>query len=187
MKLQDMLAVLAAAAATMAFTLVTFGPERVGATDQPEAVTPTIVRPKLTVEGCVFTLKTDQPAYAPDETPTLLITAVNPTDRAVETAVWVNISASSPASRISRVMVLPKPLWSSEKCVVSLKPGETKTVTLATDAKLPAGQMISITLSDKDQAVIADLLSVQNNTQSPSAKGVLPEALLPMVQAAEEQ
>ena len=160
MKVKDILAVLGVAAATVVFTVVLLGPQRVGATGKAEGIKPTIAQPKLTAQKCVFTLKTDKPSYEAGEMPVLQVKAANPTGEPVEAAVWISMSSSSPASMISRVMVLPKPLW-TEKCLVKLKPGETKTVTLATEAKLPPGQSVSITMSDKDLTVLAWALSVQ--------------------------
>ena len=160
MKVKDILAVLGVAAATTAFTVVLLGPQRVGATGKVEGIKPTIAQPKLTTGKCVFSLKTDKPSYQADEMPVFQIQATNPTEKPVETAVWVSMSSSSPASMLSRVMVLPKPLW-TEKCLVKLKPGETKTISLASKTKLPAGQHVSITMSDKDLQVLARALSVQ--------------------------
>ena len=160
MRVKDILAVLGVAAATVAFTVVLLGPRRVGATGKAEGIKPTIAQPELTTQKCVFTLKTDKPSYEAGEMPVLEVKASNPTDEPAEAAVWISMSSSGPALMISRVMVLPKPLW-TEKCLVKLNPGETKTVTLATKTKLPAGQSVSITMSDKDLTVLARALNVQ--------------------------
>ena len=161
MRVKDVLAILAVAAATTVFTVVLLGPGRVGATGKPQGIKPTIAQPKLKVDGCLFALKTDKASYKADEMPVFEIEATNTTDAPVEKTVWISMSSSSPASMRSRVMVLPKPL-SIEKCLVSLKPGETKTVRLPTKAKLPAGQSVSITMSDKDLTVLARAFSVLN-------------------------
>ena len=168
MRVKDILAILAVAAATTAFTVVLLGPGRVGATDKPQGITPTIAQPKLKVDGCVFSLKTDKASYKADEMPVFEIEATNTTDAPVEKTVWISLSSSSPSSPLSRVMVLPKPLW-IEKCLVSLKPGETKTVRLATKTKLPAGQSVSITMSDKDLTVLARAFSLLNTSQQAQA------------------
>ena len=168
MSVKDILAILAVAAATTAFTLVLLGPGRVGATDKPQGIKPTIAQPKLKVDGCLFALKTDKASYKADEMPVFEIEATNTTDAPVEKTVWISMASSSPASLKSRVMVLPKPLW-IEKCLVSLKPGETKTVRLATKAKLPAGQSVSITMTDKDLTVLARAFSVPNTKEQVQA------------------
>jgi hypothetical protein len=159
MKWQDVLAVAAVAAVTMAFTLVAFGPTGVGAGDDVQALRAEIVQPTLTSQGCEFSLKTDKPAYRPDETATLELSAANPTDKSVETAVWLNITATSPRDMLSRMPIIPKPIWIHE-CKVILAPGETKTVRVTADVKLPAGQSIAIGMSDRDTSVIARTLSL---------------------------
>jgi len=161
MKVKDILAVLGVAAATTAFTVGLLGPGRVAATGTVEGIKPLIAQPKLTVGGCVFSLETDKPAYKAGEVPTLQVKATNPTDKPIEPTIWISMSASSPASPLSRMVVLPKPLW-TEKCLVSLKPGQTKTVSLDTKTKLPAGESVSLTMSDKDLTVLAQALSVQS-------------------------
>ena len=60
---------------------------------------------------------------------------------------------------MSRRLVLPKPLW-TVSCPVSLQPGESRAFTFDTDAALPAGQMVSVSMFGKQQAVIANLLNV---------------------------
>jgi hypothetical protein len=54
---------------------------------------------------------------------------------------------------------VPKPIWTHE-CKLTLQPGETKTVSVTADVKLPAGQSIAITMSDRDMAVMARTLSL---------------------------
>jgi hypothetical protein len=174
MKLKEILAILGVAAATTAFTVGLLGPGRVGATDKPEGIKPTIAQPKLTTQECVFALKTDKPAYEAGEMPVLQIEATNPTDKPAEATVWISMSSSSPRLAVSRVMVLPKPLWTG-KCLVDLKPGETKTVELATKTKLSAGESFTITMSDKDLTVLAQAFSVQGRAlQSQAANQTVP-------------
>ncbi len=175
MKAREILAVLGVAAATMAFTVVWFGPGRVGATDQPEEIKPAIVQPTLTTGGCEFVLTTDKPAYQPGESPTLRIVATNPTGEPVDATVWVSISSSSPFAAMLRAMPIPRSVWTGD-CSVSLKPGETKTVTLSTGVQLSAGQSFSITMSDQQQVILTDVLSVQqgmNTTQAANASAAL--------------
>ncbi len=160
MRVKDILAILGVAAATTAFVVGLLGPARVVATDQSQALVPQIAQPKLTVDGCVFTLRTDKPAYQPGEKPTLQLEATNPTGKPVETALWVSMSAGSPPSPLARVMIRPRPLW-TEKCLVTnLKPGQTKTFSLPTETELPTGETVSITMSDKDLTVLARTFSV---------------------------
>jgi hypothetical protein len=177
MKWQDVLAVLAVAGVTMVFTLTLLGPTGVGAGDAVPAIMPVIAQPQFTSQGCVFVLKTDKATYEADETPSFEITASNATDKAVEATVWINIAASSPASAMSRRMVLPTPLWSHE-CRVDLQPGESKSMTIASEVKLPAGQSISISMTDKNAAMLLRNLSVQSTLQVQGQQVQAPAALL---------
>ena len=159
MRVRDILGVAAVAAVTVAFVLVTLGPERVGAGDQPLEIKPMIAQPKLSVDGCEFTLSTDKPAYKVGESPVLQVEATNPTDKPVETTVWVNVSSFSPGSPFSRAMPRPQSLWTRD-CSVMLAAGETKTVTVPTEIKLAALQNVSLTLSDTQQTILAGVFSV---------------------------
>lgn len=159
---RDVFAVLGVAAVTMAFTLAAMGPDRVDAVDavhEPLEIKPLIATPKLSADGCEFTVTTDKPTYQQGEAPTLRIRAVNPSQKAVETTVWVSISADEIASFISRVPKAPEPVW-SHKCLVQLGPGEEKEITLETEAELSVGQMVSVTLSHQDLSILAQRLNV---------------------------
>ncbi len=166
MKSRDIVAVLGVAAATMAFALVLMGPARVGAVDAPEGIKPQIAQPKLEVDGCQFTVATDKPAYQPGETVMLQLTGTNPTDEPVETTVWVNVSSVSPRLMVSRVAPPTTMLPWVHQCVMSLEPGQTKTVDVSTEKKLEASQIVSIALSNKDTMAMLRQLTVRpNNTQ----------------------
>lgn len=165
MRTHDILAVLGIAAATTACTVALLAPRGLGAADASQAITPLIAQPRLVAQGCEFVLKTDRPAYEAGAQPEIQITAINTTDKSVEAAVWVNVLASSPASPMARMLPVPRSLW-SHKHVVSLGPGEAKTAAVRCECKLPAGQSVSITLSDKDSAVLAGKLPVQQRRDS---------------------
>ena len=164
MKVRDILGVAAVAAVTMAFVLAMLGPVQVGAEDPPEGIKAMIAQPKLTVDGCEFTLATDKPAYKQGESPVLTVEATNPTDKPVETTVRVNMSGFSPASFASRRMPAPQSLWNRD-CSVKLAPGETKTVTMPTEIKLSALMNVSLTLATAEQEVLTGLLSIPPNGQ----------------------
>lgn len=153
MKIKDALIIGAIAATTMAVTLAVLLPARVDAVAQAPAVKPLIAQPKLVAGGCTFTLKTDKQAYKPGETPRVTIRAANPTDKPIREDIWVSMSGISPASRMSRMPVMPRSLW-REKCSISLKPGETKTVCLDTGTKLPSGTIITIAMTGNKRPVV---------------------------------
>ena len=190
MKIHGALSVLAVAAATAAITLAVLLPGQVTAIDATEAVQPTIAKPTLTSLGCTFSIATIEEAVKAGDTPTLKLTATNPTDQPVEATITATMTSKAPMSRMSRMMPLPRSLWNRE-CTIGLKAGETKTLTLSPDVKLPAGQVVSVHLSDKKQAVRLTLLeaSTPNSTSTPNSallEASTPKLLeaLPLAQAA---
>lgn len=167
MTIRDLMAVLGVAAVTMAFTLVVGRPVRLGANDAASELIPEIAQPRLEIDGCVLVLTSDKKEYAPEEKPVLSIKATNPTRQAVKTSLSVNISATSPASRFSRRMVLPEILWTKQH-PLTLSPGETRVVTLATETPLPKGKSISITMGDKKQAAMISSVQILRRSQGPN-------------------
>jgi len=164
MKIQDVLAMLVVAAATAAFTLGMAAPQRVDAVDQPGAtaagITPRIGQPTLELAGLKISLALDKPNYAPGDKPVITLEAGNPTDRRVETKVWIGITSSSFASMMSRAPTMPSYLW-SDSVPLALEPGETKELEIATGAEMVAGTTVSVTMSNADQrAVLAKLLNL---------------------------
>jgi hypothetical protein len=135
-------------------------PRGVSAEGEDTIIKPTISQPELTIDVCRFTLSLDKPEYAPGENPVLTVVATNPSREPVATSATISITATSPQSMMSRRLVLPTPLWTGE-CAVSLRPGESRAFTVETNAALPAGQMVSVSMSGKQQAVIANLLDIQ--------------------------
>jgi hypothetical protein len=162
MKTQNVLGVLGVAAATMAFTLSVFGPWNTGISEDAKSVQPTILTPKFASHGCEFTLKTAKPAYKPGESPVIDVTAVNPSGKAAETTVWVNVFTAEVPSPLARTLVMPRSAWSKSWCV-TLRAGETRTISLASDVKLKAGQNVTITIGDKKQSVLVGELPVRRN------------------------
>jgi hypothetical protein len=161
MRVSDVVAVLGIAAVTTAVMVGWLLPRGVNADGEAPNIKPTIVQPKLTVDGCQFTLSMDKQEYAPGESPVLTVVATNPSQEAVATAATISIAATSPQSMMSRRLVLPQPLWTRE-CPVNLQPGESRAFTFETDAALPAGQMVSISFLGKQHAaVVAKLFGVQ--------------------------
>ncbi len=160
MKRQGVLVVFGTAAVTTAFTVMLFAPSGVGAIDAIHRIKAVIAQPQFASQGCVFVLKADKAAYEAGERPILEVKASNPTDKSVETTVWINILGSAPASLVSRMLPIPQVLW-SKPCVVNLKPGEVKTLNITSDAKLPAGQNILFTMTDKQRAVLVINLGVK--------------------------
>lgn len=169
MKIQDMMAILGVAAATTALTVALAAPGHVDAVDEQNngaaGITPLISQPTLNLAGLEIRLTVDKPSYAPGDKPIITLEASNPTDRRVETNVWIGMTSSSLSSRLSRAPTLPNYLW-SEDIPLALEPGETKRSQLATDTELTAGSTVSVTMSDMDQkAAFARLLKLTSRAQ----------------------
>jgi hypothetical protein len=161
-----LVAVLGIAAVTTAITVGLLMPRGVSAEGEVKNINPTISQPELTVDGCQFTLSMDKQEYAPGEAPVLTVVATNPNREPVATSATMSITATSPRSMMSRRLVLPKPLW-TRTCPVDLQPGESRAFTFETDAALPAGQIVSVSMFGKQHAVIANLLDVQRTLNVP--------------------
>ncbi len=161
MKRQNVLVMLGTAAVTAALTVMLLAPRGVGAGDAVPKIKAVIAQPHFTSQGCVFSLKTDKAEYGAGDRPVVEIKTSNPSDRSAVAAVWINISATAPMSPLSRMLPIPQMLW-SQRCVVSLAPGETRTLSVTSEAKLPAGQNISFTISDKERTVLAGNLGVKD-------------------------
>ena len=179
MKTHNIMAVLGVAATTMAFTLVFAAPEQVDAVDQKQNVatkiTPLIRQPTLKIAGLEIKLAMDKPNYGPGDKPVITIETTNPTDKRVETNVWIGLTSSSPASLLSRGPTMPNYFW-YEQIPLALEPGETKKLTFATEKELVAGHTVSLTMSDTDQkAAFAKMLNRRRTARrAPSAKSAAP-------------
>jgi hypothetical protein len=168
MRVQNVFGVLAVALATMAFTLVAVGPWNVGVSADAKLIAPRIVQPKFASHGCQFTLKTAKAEYKPGEPPVLDVTAVNTTGKDAEATVWVSLMTTAVPSPLARALPIPRSAWSKSWCV-SLKPGETKTTSLTADVKLSAKQNVTITIGDKQQAVMLKELPVRRSEPAKKA------------------
>lgn len=175
MNRQGLLVMFGTAAVTTAFTVMLLAPSGVSAVDAVHRIKPVIAQPQLTTQGCTFVLKTDKAEYDAGETPAVELKASNPTDKPVQATIWVNIAASAPVSPMARMLPVPKVLWSYQ-IVVSLNPGENRTVSSTSDTKLPAGQNIQFSMTDKARAVLATSFAVKaarGTGQAPNAAKIV--------------
>lgn len=160
-RLKDMFVVLTIAAATAAVALALLAPERADATGQLSRAAMEIAQPKLTFGGCEFTLEVTQPgadAAAEGEKPTARLKVTNPGNAEAKATVRVSVTASEPASPMSRRLVMPRSIW-SEECPVCLKPGESTTVALAEGVELPAGHNVTVIMTAEGQTPVSAVLA----------------------------
>jgi len=153
MKRSGMVEVMAVAAVTMVVVLALIGPAGLRAIGANSQAGPRIVQPTTTVDGCIFTLKTEA-ADGAGESPKVKVEVKNPTNKPVATGVWISIASTAKADPTARMMPRPKTLWSSQ-CVVSLQPGESKTVPVAPGVQLPAEELVTISMSQTNQMPVS--------------------------------
>lgn len=137
-----------AAGATMAVTLaLCWGPAGIADGD---VAAPEIKWPTLTVGDCTLTLRLTATSFKPGDKPVIEIHAVNSGAEAVEIEATCTLLSQPLSSRMSRVMVLPKPAW-TEKRTLRIAPGKS-VVSLPTETALKKGAMVSAQLKiDKQQ------------------------------------
>ena len=83
----------------------------------------------------------DEPAFD--------LKAVNTSGKDVDAVVLVSMTAMAPSSMRSRMLALPQMLW-QKSCPLTLKPNETKIISLATATKLPPNSTINVRLQPVD-------------------------------------
>ena len=149
-KVREAATVLMTAAVTMAVVAVLLWPMGMGAAEQPAA--PRVLQPTITIGTCRFTMETAQPSTEPGAKPSVTLKAVNTGKTAAEATAWVVVSATRPESKMSRVPVMPRTVW-THKCTVSLAAGAAQTLTVPIDAPLPEGESLTISMTDKEPPV----------------------------------
>lgn len=153
MKPQNAMTIASVALTTAVLTILLTGsgPMEAGS----ETLAAKIATPTLTVQGVELTLTADREFQAGDE-PTLQLKAVNTAGQPVTLHVEVVMTTSAPADRMSRMVVMPSVLCRLPQAL-ELGAHETKSITIATQTKLPAGQLVSIALQPTAQAGIEAL------------------------------
>ena len=70
-------------------------------------IKPTIQSPKLELDGLVMQMKFDKAEYAPGDKPVITLEVANPTEQAVETELWLGMTASGVQDMLSRIRCCP--------------------------------------------------------------------------------
>lgn len=163
MKTQNLTTIASVALTTAVLTVLLggAGPMEAGS----ENLAAKIADPKLVVQGVEFTLTADREFRAGDE-PTLQLKAVNTTARPVTTHVEIVLTSTAPEDRMSRMVVMPS-LLNRLPQILALNAHETKTITVATQTKLPAGKLVAIALQPTGQPGIEALRVVAPRSSAP--------------------
>jgi hypothetical protein len=150
MKEKDLLMITTVALGTAALTVAGFLGSPLEAGSEPTALVDAIATPKLTAAGIEMSLAPaggrefkagDQPAFE--------LRAVNTLDRPSSATVRLTMTATAPADRLSRVLLMPAVLWQEQRAL-TLGPNETKVFTFNARTNLPASSSISVSLSEVD-------------------------------------
>jgi hypothetical protein len=144
MKTNDLAIIGSVALATATLTVAAFLPNSLNAGDDnaPKQIT----HPKLVSHGVEFALAAvEHQAFKSGDEPVFELKAVNTTDQKVEATVLVCMTAMSPPSAFSRMVMAPRMLW-EKSCPVVLGPNEATVISLATATKLPVNSTINVRL-----------------------------------------
>jgi len=148
MKMKDFAIIGSATLVTATLTVAAFLPNSLNAGDDtaPEK----IAQPKLVSNGVEFTLAAvDHQTFKAGDEPAFDLRAVNTVGKDVDAAVLVSMTAMAPPSKLSRMLTYPQMLW-QKSCPLTLKPNETKIISLTTGTKLPPNSMINVKLQPVD-------------------------------------
>jgi hypothetical protein len=187
MKIHDLATIGAAALVTAILTVATFLPASLEAGGDGDGPAAKIAHPKLATNGVEITiaLVEDRPLKPGDE-PVFELRLVNTTNQPVAAAVRVAMTSMFPGGLISRIGPMPQNLWQDEY-TMTLEPGATNVVSVATKTKLPANSTINVVLQsiDPSAATAAPPTSSFRKTYGPSvdANAVTAAPNAPKVQA----
>ncbi len=146
MKTNDLVTISSVALCTATLTVLTFWSGSLDAGNEGAVLTPKIVQPKLVAQGVELTLTAAEGrTFKAGDEPAFELKAINTTDEPATVAIDVAMTGVSPADALSRVIRLPSALWQQPQ-TLALKPNETRLITLSTQTKLPANQLISVSL-----------------------------------------
>ncbi len=146
--MNDLAIISSVALATATLTVAAFLPSSLNAGDDnaPKPIT----RPRLVSNGVEFTLATvARQGFKAGDEPAFELKAVNTTAGKRDAIVLVCMTAMSPPSAYSRMVMAPRMLW-QQSCPLVLEPNESKVISLATATKLPANSTINVRVQPVD-------------------------------------
>jgi len=174
MKWQDVAAVGGTAVATALVAVAIFWTGQATAT---EGQTAEIPWPVLRSRGCEITLRTEQAAYQPGDSPVVKLEAVNPTDSSLSLRATLVMMAQPQASPMSRRMPISRQVWEHE-CELVLQAGERKTFSIPTNVRVGKNTRVffqlrvgKATVSTRPMAVGAPVIMSVPRQAAPSSQG----------------
>ena len=153
MKIKDILTIGSVAMGTAALTVVTFWSHPINAGLESEGPITMIPQAKLVCHDIELGVTTENGKAVRDgENPRFTLTAVNKAATSQTAHICISVSKTAPASAISRTIAMPTVIWTKEQ-MVTLQGNESKTIPFTVWTNLPANQVVSIHLIDKDPDV----------------------------------
>ena len=144
MNTQDFSIISSVALATATLTVAVFLPNSLDAGN--DSAPQQITQPKLVSHGVEFTLAApNNRTFKTGDEPAFDLNAVNTSGEDAAVDVQISMTSMAPSSRFSRMPAFPQTLW-QKSCSVTLKPHETKVISIATATKLPANRTIDVML-----------------------------------------
>ena len=175
MNTKDLLTIATAALGTATLTVVAFWAGPIDAGNDADTPPPKIAKARFVSHGIELSLA---PAggctFKAGDQPEFELTALNTTHQAATAAITVTLSASSPPDPMARTIRLPSMLWQQDQSL-TLKPSETKTLTLSARTNLPPNSVISVSLRDQNPGagpVPAAITALSFSTLVPGARPV---------------
>jgi hypothetical protein len=132
--MKSLVPIVVVAAGTMLAALAVFYPTGLTAVDSPKIA---VANPKITVDGCEFSVLPGKEVYDVGEKPTLSLYAVNTTDKPKSVTVKLQILSRPTSNPMSRMPVRTTALWQKDYSL-SLAGGESRVVPIETNAALTA-------------------------------------------------
>ncbi len=167
MKTEDLLHIATVAIATATLTVTSFwaGPTEAGR--EADTPGPSISKPRLVSHGLEFTVATPgSRVFKAGDQPLFELTACNITNETATTSLSLAMNCSSVPDPLSRAIRAPAVLWTQVQSL-TLKPGETKILSLEPRTRLPANSIISVVLSEAELKAHASVPGGLGQARSP--------------------
>ena len=129
MKSNYILTTTVATVATTSITLLMFWPFEITAKDTSTENSIQLT-PEINIDGVTLAMLKPDATTKPGQLPEIKIKAINTTDKKITVEATVAMHQTTSNLR-SRVMPMPKEIW-KKPCTITLKPNETRMVTIAT-------------------------------------------------------
>ena len=160
---KDLLTMATVALTTTILTVTGFWAAPLEAGGEAESLPQEIAKPKLVAKGVEVTLAPLSGTKQPGDEPVFELAAVNTSTERVQLNVRLLMTSLSAADPLSRVIRMPAKLGEGEQSIV-LGPKEQQAFKVATGTRLPAKNLISVTLSESTPAADPKAAALQAET-----------------------